>query len=144
MKNIVLLGRPNVGKSSLFNRLVGKKVALTSSFFGTTRDYKTHKMIIENHNFLITDTAGIDLSYKNNSLTKRNNFITKYIEKADIILFMLDATIGITSEDLIISKHCLRSKKPIILLYNKSDIKNKKICTSCKKGETSVVDSRPT
>ena len=124
MKKIILIGRPNVGKSTLFNRLTGREVALTSSISGTTIDLKMNKFKIENETFLLTDTAGFEFLYKDTLLQKQRSILLKELENSHIILLVLDATIGITSEDLLLSKQCLKYKKKIILLFNKFDKKN--------------------
>ena len=123
MKKLILIGRPNVGKSTLFNKLTRKETALTSSISGTTRDFKNLEFKIEDETFLLTDTAGFEFFNKDQLLQKQNNILLNELKNSHIILLILDATIGITSEDLIISKQCLKYNKNIILLFNKSDKK---------------------
>lgn len=119
MTKIALLGRPNVGKSSLFNRLIKQRLAITSDTSGTTRDVKTNNFFIDEKEFLLSDTGGldeVDELFKNiqkNSLQAAN--------EADILLYMVDGKTLPNEDDRKIIYSLLKLKKPIALLVNKID-----------------------
>ncbi len=120
---IAIIGRPNVGKSTLFNRLVGKKLALVDDTPGVTRDRREGKATIADLEFTIVDTAGLEES-EAESLTGRMRAQTEAaIIDADAILFMLDARVGVTPTDQHFAQLVRRSGKPIILLANKAESK---------------------
>ena len=103
MLNIVIVGRPNVGKSTLFNRLIKKDLSIVSKEAGTTRDYNEYEAEIADIKFKLTDLAGLDFSKKNKTLELVNKFIHKCIDRANIILMVIDANVGVTSDDVKIS-----------------------------------------
>ena len=128
MKNIVaIVGRPNVGKSTLFNRLIEKKSAITSEFSGTTRDRNYGECIWNNITFSIIDTGGFNEKIKNDKIKEEiNKQIKISIDEANIILFLVDCHDGITDVDKIFAnvlrKDC--SGKKIYVVANKADNKN--------------------
>ncbi len=125
LPTVVVVGRTNVGKSTLFNRLVGDKKSITLDEEGVTRDYIEEPVSWDNKNFIAVDTGG--LSYKKGLAGIEKMVQEKglsIIEKAGIILFVCDAKTGVTQEDLHIARMLRQSKKPIILLINKSDNRN--------------------
>src|SRR4051794_4814620 len=96
---VAIIGRPNVGKSTLFNRLVGKKLALVDDQPGVTRDRREGEAHIADLTFTIIDTAGLEES-DGASLTGRMRTQTEAaIGQADLILFMIDARVGVTPTD---------------------------------------------
>ena len=96
--NIVIVGRSNVGKSTLYNRLIGTKEAITGEEYGLTRDYQTQRCIINDIEFNLTDTAGYNV--KKTELSRRiNDTIKEQVTKADIIFFVVDISTNLTSED---------------------------------------------
>ena len=118
---IAIIGRPNVGKSTLFNRLVGKKLALVDDLPGVTRDRREGKARIADLEFTIVDTAGLEES-DSATLTGRMRAQTEAaIVEADAILFMLDARVGVTPTDQHFAQLVRRANKPIILLANKAE-----------------------
>ena len=94
MINIVIVGRPNVGKSTLFNRLINKRLSIVSEIEGTTRDYKEFETSIADLTFKITDLAGFEFDFKDDLINSINNMIYDQIEKASLIIMMFDANIG--------------------------------------------------
>ncbi|AQX28310.1 MULTISPECIES: ribosome biogenesis GTPase Der [unclassified Bartonella] len=120
---IAIVGRPNVGKSTLFNRLVGQKLALVDNQPGVTRDRRIHPAKLQDLHFNVIDTAGLEKA-DNHTLEGRMRSQTKIaIDEADLILFVLDAKSGITSSDLDFASLIRKSGKPIVLVSNKSESK---------------------
>ncbi len=122
----VIVGRANVGKSTLFNSIVGKNIAVTHSLPGVTRDVLKKRIFYEDNVFDICDTGG--LFGPEDELRERvMSKIFKIMEEADLYLFVVDAKEGLTEGDKEIM-NILRSKnKPIYLVINKIDVKNKNI-----------------
>ena len=124
---ISIIGRPNVGKSTLFNRLAGSKLAIVGDMPGVTRDRKYANANLFGLNLQILDTPGVDPFSKNNSLAEgMNNQSFAAIKESDVVLFMVDAVDGITEYDKAIAEWVrLALKKtgnrPIILLKNKCE-----------------------
>ncbi|VFP81297.1 GTPase Der [Buchnera aphidicola (Cinara kochiana kochiana)] len=122
---ITLIGQSNVGKSSLFNLLIKSNNSLISKFHQTTRDMNSGYFSIKNHQFCIIDTAGIDFFKKketNNIIKLESYKQTKIaIKRSNLIIFVVDAYIGITKLDDFILKKIRKFNKPIILLINKID-----------------------
>ena len=121
-KTVAILGRPNVGKSTLFNRLAGKRLALVHDTPGVTRDWKVTPVTIGNLSFDLVDTAGLDEDGEK-SLTTRMKRSTQSLleEKADIGLFVIDARVGLTPIDEEIASWVRPFKKPIIVVANKAE-----------------------
>ena len=118
---IVIVGRPNVGKSTLFNRLVGQKTAIVDDAPGVTRDWREGQGRIADLSFRLIDTAGLD-DAKKGSLAARMSAQTEQAAKmADVILFVVDARAGVTSTDREFAKRIRKLGKPIILIGNKSE-----------------------
>ena len=120
-KKIIILGKPNVGKSSLFNRLLRDKIAITSDIEGTTRDINIRPLLLgEAENPIsvdLCDTAG--LMKKANGIFKNvKKLIFDFINESDLILYVISAEGGIADDDL----HTFRSLKNAILVVNKIDI----------------------
>ncbi|RDJ24298.1 ribosome biogenesis GTPase Der [Bosea caraganae] len=116
---VAIIGRPNVGKSTLFNRLVGKKLALVDDRPGVTRDRREGEAALGHLRFTVIDTAGLEEA-DSASLAGRMRAQTETaIAQADVILFMIDARLGITPMDQPFADLVRRSGKPVILLANK-------------------------
>ncbi|MBL0942063.1 MAG: ribosome biogenesis GTPase Der [Alphaproteobacteria bacterium] len=121
MSSIAIIGRPNVGKSTLFNRLIGKKLALVHDLPGVTRDRRYAKGRLSDLAFNLIDTAGLD-NPKSDELTKKMWEQTQYaIAEADILICVVDARAGITSLDRYYADLIRKANKPVILLANKCE-----------------------
>lgn len=117
---VALVGRPNVGKSTLFNRLTHSRDALVADFPGLTRDRQYGQAEYDPWQFIVVDTggiqgdeAGLDLRMAEQSL--------QAVEEADVVLFLVDAQDGLTSSDAFIAQHLRRESKPVYLVANKVD-----------------------
>ena len=117
---VALVGRPNVGKSTLFNRLTRTRDALVADFPGLTRDRKYGKAELEEHEFIVIDTGGID-GTEEGVETKMAEQSLAAIEEADVVLFLVDGRAGLTSSDEAIAKHLRSREKPTFLVVNKID-----------------------
>ncbi len=117
---VAIVGRPNVGKSSLFNRLAGDKLAITDDASGVTRDRLYAKCTWLDQEFAIIDTGGIELS--NLPFMEEIRMQAELaIDEADIIVFVCDGRVGITKEDNDVMSILHRSKKPVLVAANKID-----------------------
>jgi GTP-binding protein len=118
---IAVVGRPNVGKSTLFNRLVGKRLALVDDKPGVTRDRREGEGSLGGLVFRLVDTAGLEDAAEG-SLEQRMRLQTEAaIAEADVVLFMIDARAGITADDQRFAELVRRSQRPVILLANKAE-----------------------
>ena len=122
MSNIIaIVGRPNVGKSTLFNRLIQKREAIVDSVSGVTRDRHYGKGDWNGKQFSVIDTGGYVVGSDDVFETEIDNQVELAIDEADIIIFMVDVTTGITSMDSDISNLLRKVQKPIFLVVNKVD-----------------------
>ena len=122
MFNIAIFGRPNVGKSTLFNALAGKKKAIVSNISGVTVDRNYEIVKLNDISFNLIDTAGIiDEALNKNEFTVQT---FKAIEDADLVFFVTDYSAGILPYDFELSSILRKSKKNVIHLVNKFDVKN--------------------
>lgn len=119
---VALVGRPNVGKSTLFNCLVGKKISIIEDTPGVTRDRVYGLVEFENYQFHLIDTGGVDISKDvfNDEIKVQ---VELAIDEADTIVFVVDGKEGITTNDLIVRDMLLKSQKKIIVAINKADSK---------------------
>ena len=121
MFKVVLVGRPNVGKSTLFNRLVSSQKAIVNDQPGVTRDRKYGQASLVDLNFILVDTAGIDDSLKGsteNKILQQSQFA---INDANIIFFVIDGREGVVPIEKTYAKSLKKQNKPIIVLINKSE-----------------------
>lgn len=117
---VALVGRPNVGKSTLFNRLTRTRDALVADFPGLTRDRKYGQAKLGEHEFIVIDTGGID-GTEEGVETKMAEQSLAAIDEADVVLFMVDGRAGLTPSDIAISNHLRKIEKPSMLVVNKVD-----------------------
>ncbi|PED08064.1 ribosome biogenesis GTPase Der [Bacillus pseudomycoides] len=117
---VAIVGRPNVGKSTIFNRIVGERVSIVEDIPGVTRDriYSAGEWL--NHEFNIIDTGGIDIGDEP-FLTQIRQQAEVAIDEADVIIFMTNGRDGVTAADEEVAKILYRSKKPVVLAVNKVD-----------------------
>ncbi len=121
MLKVALVGRPNVGKSTLFNRLCGKKLALVDDQPGVTRDWREGNGRIADLNFTIIDTAGLEMMGADDLENRIFAQTEQGISFADVVLFMIDAREGLTPTDMDLAQKVRRMGKPIYLLANKAE-----------------------
>lgn len=122
LPTVAIIGRANAGKSSLFNRFVKAKQAIVAREAGTTRDNVLGKVAYGEHQFWLVDTAGLKDPNDEFEASIQEQ-ITEAADAADAILVVVDSTEYIGDEDRIVAKKALKSKKPVILLTNKADLK---------------------
>ena len=118
---IAIVGRPNVGKSTLFNKLTGKMIAIVEDTPGVTRDRIYHEIEWNGREMLLVDTGGIEPKTDDMMLKHMRLQAEIAIESADVIIFMTDVTTGLTANDRDICTMLLKSRKPLVLAVNKCD-----------------------
>ena len=136
---LAMVGKPNVGKSSLCNRLLGERRLLVSATAGTTVDAVDTELVYNDRKFILIDTAGLR---KKRNVTEDLEFYSvmrsiRALEESDVCLLMIDATAGITSQDLKIFHLCERNRKGVVILVNKWDLMEKDTNTT-KKMEAAI------
>ena len=118
---IAIVGRPNVGKSTLFNRLTAKRAALVSDMPGLTRDRREGEAEIAGHNVLLVDTAGLEESAPGSIAARMRAQSETAITRADLVLFVLDARDGVVPADAAFARVVRQSGRPVILVANKCE-----------------------
>ncbi len=118
---IAIVGRTNVGKSTIFNRLSGKKIALVHDQAGVTRDRIINQLEIEKHKFQIIDTPGLEKGKKDDIVVSAWSQTLTAIDQADAIVFVIDARSGIGEQEKNLSRTLKKTKKPILLVANKAE-----------------------
>ena len=121
---IAIIGRPNVGKSTLFNRLVGQKLALVDDEPGVTRDRREGEGRLDDLEFTIIDTAGLDEGAKGSLTARMQEQTETAIGLADALMFVIDARIGLTPNDRAFADFARRANKPVVLVANKAEGKH--------------------
>jgi GTP-binding protein len=118
---VAIVGRPNVGKSTLFNRLVGKRLALVDDRPGVTRDRRMGDAKLGDLSFRVIDTAGFDEGAAQSLAARMQAQTEAAIREADVVLFLMDARTGITPDDRAFAQIVRRSEKPVIVVANKAE-----------------------
>jgi GTP-binding protein len=143
--NIAIIGRPNVGKSTLLNQLAGVERSIVSDEAGTTRD--TVDTVVEHNgrNYRFLDTAGIRRKGKTKLIAEKLSVIMarRHLERADIALLVVDAAVGVTSHDATIASYAEQSGRSVIIVMNKWDlaVDMARANAAKKKGDTKKVNS---
>ncbi len=118
---VAIIGRPNVGKSTLFNRLAKARISITDDTPGVTRDRIYADCEWLNHTFTMIDTGGIEPESKDFMLSQMRRQAEIAIEDADVIIFLVDVQTGVVDSDLHVANMLRKSHKPIVLVVNKVD-----------------------
>lgn len=118
---VAIIGRPNVGKSTLFNRLVGKKLALVDDTPGVTRDRRIHAAKLYDLNFEVIDTAGFETAAAATLQGRMRAQTELAIHEADLVLFVVDSKSGLMPDDKAFADVVRRSGKPVVLVANKAE-----------------------
>lgn len=122
---VALVGRPNVGKSTIFNRIIGRKISIIEDTPGVTRDRIYGNATYDNYKFHLIDTGGIDASVNDfNDIIKVQAELA--IDEADIVIFVVDGKSGLTSNDLLVRDILIKASKKVIVAINKIDSKEAK------------------
>ncbi len=118
---VAIVGRPNVGKSTLFNRLVGQKLALVDDTPGVTRDRREGDAALGDLRFRVIDTAGLDEADEGSLGARMQEQTTRALADADVALFIVDARDGITPLDRHFAELLRRGAAPVVLVANKAE-----------------------
>ena len=118
---VAMVGRPNVGKSTLFNKLAGKRISIVEDTPGVTRDRVYAEAEWLNHNFTMIDTGGIEPERDDIIVKQMRRQANIAIETADVIIFIVDGKEGLTPADQEVASMLRKSKKPVVLVVNKID-----------------------
>lgn len=118
---VAIVGRPNVGKSTLFNKIVGQKLSIVEDTPGVTRDRIYAKSEWRNKEFMLVDTGGIEPDSDDVILSQMRRQAEIAIEKADVTILVTDLRCGVTANDYEVASMLLKSGKPVILCVNKCD-----------------------
>lgn len=118
---VAIVGRPNVGKSTLFNRIAGERIAIVEDKPGVTRDRIYSRSDWSGHHFYLIDTGGLEFGERDEVVEHIRHQAELAIEEADVILFVVDGHDGVTSTDEEVARMLHRSNKPVVLAVNKLD-----------------------
>lgn len=118
---VAVVGRPNVGKSTLFNKLIGKRLSIVEDTPGVTRDRIYAKGEWRNRQFMLVDTGGIETLTEDVILKQMRQQAELAIERADVIILVTDVRCGVTADDSAVANMLQKSGKPVILAVNKCD-----------------------
>ncbi len=122
LPTVAIIGQANVGKSSLFNRMVRAQQAIVAREAGTTRDNVLGKVTYADHQFWLVDTAGLKDPNDEFEASIQDQ-ISEAAEAADVIMVVVDSTRYVSDQDRLVAKKALKSKKPVLLVVNKTDLK---------------------
>jgi len=118
---VAIVGRPNVGKSSLFNRIIGRRQAIVTDVAGTTRDRLMSEVWWDDYRFILIDTGGLETKPDGPIREKVQEQADMAMADADVVIFMVDVTDGLTPTDHLAMERLRRTLKPVILAVNKVD-----------------------
>src|SRR6056297_2415029 len=118
---LAIVGRPNVGKSTLFNRLVGKRLALVDDQPGVTRDLREGAARLGDLKFTVVDTAGLEQATDDSLQGRMRRLTERAVDMADAALFVIDARVGVTPADEVFADILRRSGRPVLLAANKAE-----------------------
>ncbi len=118
---IAIVGRPNVGKSALFNRMVNNASSIVHKESGVTRDRLYGTSVWENQEFTVLDTGGLDLTSTDDMVQAIKVQVEHAISEADMLLFVVDLRAGLTPEDIEVAEILRRTRKPMVVVANKAD-----------------------
>ena len=118
---VAIIGRPNVGKSTLFNRLAGRKLALVDDTPGVTRDRRVHPARLYDLRFDVIDTAGLEDAAASSLEGRMRAQTETAIDEADLVLFLVDARVGLMPDDRTFADVVRRTGKPVVLVANKAE-----------------------
>ncbi|HVY42039.1 MAG TPA: ribosome biogenesis GTPase Der [Hyphomicrobiaceae bacterium] len=121
LPSVVIIGRPNVGKSTLFNRLTGRRSALVSDTPGLTRDRREGEAEIGGHPVTLIDTAGLEDAPSGSIAARMRAQTETAVREADVVLFVVDARAGVTPPDVEFARLARTTGKPVVLVANKSE-----------------------
>ncbi len=121
LPTLVLVGRPNVGKSTLFNRLTRSRDALVADIPGLTRDRHYGRGRVGDRPYLIVDTGGLEPVIKDGIMHEMARQSLQAVDEADVVLFLVDGRAGCTPQDSIIANQLRKTGKPVLLLVNKTE-----------------------
>ena len=118
---VAIIGRPNVGKSTLFNKLIKKRTAIVADTPGVTRDRREGNAKIDDHDFTFIDTAGLETAEKSTIEARMRQQTQRAVKSADLSLFMIDARVGLTPIDRHFAKWVRRQEIPVLVIANKCE-----------------------
>jgi GTPase len=118
---VVIAGRPNVGKSTLFNRLAGRRAALVADTPGVTRDRKEAEALLRGRRVRLVDTAGLDEAAPESLVGRMQASSASAVSQADLVLFVVDARAGVTEADRHFAQWLRRQNRPVLLVANKAE-----------------------
>lgn len=133
MLKLAIIGRPNVGKSTLFNKLAGKQLAIVDDTPGVTRDWREAEGNLFGQDLLLIDTAGLEESFDDSIQGRMRKQTESALDRADVILFVIDGREGVTPADEHFAAFLRKQKKPIVLAVNK--------CESIKATQAGIAES---
>jgi GTPase len=127
LPTIVLVGRPNVGKSTLFNRMTKSRDALVADLPGLTRDRHYGRGVGAGRPYLVIDTGGFEPTAESGILKEMAKQTLLAIDESDVVIFIVDGRAGLTPQEFIIADKLRRSQRPVLLAVNKTEGMNRAV-----------------